>query len=294
MPSRTIYLCILLIVYVGDILEGVVESSNIKVFKSYHPRLGMAGAYFLALRVVDSECIVEEELHLVQRHLIEVMLNWIKFDYPDVYGGLRDTSEQTWLFDSNVWSKISPDLSDMVDAVNLLRSVGYTSLRNLIDGAGEVPVFISIIFLAIESHTFQSGNAAKPLSRQCESAAHKCVTALVMLKGGPFVDLSIHQEEQTLLHSAAMEALANSRSEQARKGGQARAAKHHELKDFVIDQFNQSKFTSMRQGSIYLAKKVDDYDKSRFGALKTKDVQRRVYTWLMEANKDRLLYKIFK
>ncbi|NRP14954.1 hypothetical protein [Marinobacterium sp. xm-a-152] len=270
-----------------------MESSNTKVFKRYHPRLGMVGAYFLALRVVDSECIVEEELHLVQRHLIEVMLNWIKSDYPDVYEGLGDTPEQTWLFDTNVWSKISPDLSDMVDAVILLRSAGYTSLRNLIDGAGEIYVFISIIFLAIESQTFLSGNAAKPLSRQCESAAHKCVTALVMLKSGPFVDISFHQEEQALLHSAAMEALANSRSEQARKGGQARAAMHHELKDYAIDQFNQSKFISMRQGSIHLAKKVVEYDKSRFGALKTKDVERRVYTWLREANKDHLLYKIF-
>ena len=260
-------------------------------FKNYHPRIGMIGAYLLARRVIELDGYSADGLALVQIQLVKLIRNWIYIDYADVTLLLPEDGQVGWLFDKTFWSKVSPDFNDVVDAITVLRAAGYSKLRVFIDDFSETELFLAIIFLAIEYQTKASSDKSNLLRQQCDLAAHKCITALVLLDNGPFIDMKLHQDEQELLQSAAMQALEEERVEHARKGGQARAAKLKELRSFVVSEFNQKKFGSMRQGSVYLASKVENHKESK--VLKTKDIQRRVYEWLIEENKLGSLYKKF-
>ena len=260
-------------------------------FKNYHPRIGMIGAYLLARRVLESEGCSADDLASVQKQLIKLIRNWIYKDYAAVSVQLPKDDQVGWLFDKDFWLKVRPDFNDVVDAITVLRTAEYSKLRVFINESRETQLFLAIIFLAIEYQTKASGDKANLLRQQCDLVAHKCITSLVLLVNGPFIDMKLHQDEQELLQSAALEALEEERIEQARKGGQARAAKLKKLRSFVVCEFNRKKFGTMRQGSVYLAPKVKNQKESK--VLKTKDFQRRVYEWLIEENKLGSLYKKF-
>lgn len=258
-------------------------------FEGIHPSIGLVSVTYLAQLIAKDYKLSEPIINQYQIRVLDSVQAWLKLNYPGKYVP-RSEWDIGFASDHDFWSQIINGVDDVIDALMFLRHESESSWQTMVDDIGESRVYLALLFLALSHAAKIVGDNKHILHMRYSNMAHKCVTELALLDDGPFVGTSYHEEEKSLLLSAAFDLAEEIRTkdkvESQKRAAQIKADKVNKVKEFAIELYNQGHYSSKSLCAEKIADKVKEFhDRSYPKLLTTRDFTRRVRDWLYEADK---------
>jgi hypothetical protein len=279
-------------VYIFNKYIGVVMASRYPddFLEGTHPSIGLVSATFLAQLIAKDYKLSESTISDHQLRVLDSVQAWLKSNYPSQCVTLSEW-DTGFACDPDFWGQIINGVDDVVDALMFLRHMSESNWKSMVDDIGESRVYLALLFLALSHAANVVGKHKSTMLTRYSYMAHKCVTELALVQDGPFVGASYHEEEKSLLLSAAFDHGEELRTKD-RIDGQKRAAnikadKVNKVKECAIELYNRGHYQSVRSCAEEIAKEVKDFHDRNFPKLlTTRNFVRRVREWLYEAKKE--------
>jgi len=193
--------------------------------------------------------------------------------------GLLDLSPRE-LCDAEPWECAGWAIQDVYDLFAKLTYEQYAPLHQLQKQYGESELMsVIVLYLALEKMRIEA-------LKDRELAIYKFMGDLVMARAGARV--TAMADTFRLVYPKIVEQTeAKAQANFSSKGGMAKNEGARRLKEKAISLFNEGRYRSVRSGANAVAEKVQQYGRDEVGYyLTTDDVVRRIYEWLLRANKE--------
>ena len=264
-----------------DLLHGVPE--DLSLFKPVLiAQKALLNFHFNEIQVLE-----------IRDEILVIFNNWkLKYGKSKSFGGLLSSEAESEIdcIDQEPWQCAGYGIDSVIDLYEKLLYEKYEPAIRVSEKYLPVQIYavlvLTVALQPISSTVFFSDPALRN-----RLAAFKGSTEILALT-------PVIQDLTGLLESYG-KYLAPKIYEQAKKsfassGGTSTAEKFRVLKDFLIDKFNEGKYSSMSKGADAITPIVVDFDRKNRGLIQAQRPRDTIYKWLRDANQENKLYKKFK
>ena len=263
----------------NDLLNGTPKD-----FGSFKP-------VYIAQSLLKNANKSESDVNTIEKELFQVFEDWKSHHgIAPVRVSLLSAYDPPTIEKSTPWACAGWLVEDPIDLFIDLKQKKYLPILDLINKYNERILICTLILHSAKEHSDNENIFMSYLPPQSRVTVHKGITELYINHFAYEYDKIIEASFKAIYPSILQQAEKQARKKMAQKGGLKKNELARILKEKAIELFNKGHFRSKRNGAFAITEDVQAFGREHLGFyLTTDDPRKKVYDWILEANKQGLI-----